>query len=268
MRILDQLEEALIRNQTSNQEAVRVHIKLDTGMHRLGFQEDEIDELIKRLTSQNSKIAIVSIFSHLAASEDPAQDEFTREQIRHFDAMSSRIISATGYPALRHILNSAGISRFTEAQFDMVRLGIGLYGVGTNEEEQLRMRNVSSLRTVVIQQKSIKKNETIGYNRKGKAGQECNIAVIPIGYADGLDRRLGNGVGKVFIGGKAAAIIGNVCMDLCMADVTGMSVKEGDVVTIFGDEHPVTELAKAIGTIPYEVMTGISGRVKRIYYHE
>jgi len=182
--------------------------------------------------------------------------------------MSSRIITAIGYPALRHILNSAGISRFPEAQYDMVRPGIGLYGIGANDEEQQKMSNVSSLRTIIIQLKNIKKGETIGYNRKGKAGEDCMIAVIPIGYADGLNRRLGNGIGKVYINGKAAPIIGNVCMDLIMADVSGMQLKEGDEVVIFDDEHPITELAIATGTIPYEVMTGISRRVKRIYFHE
>ncbi len=295
LNILSKLEEAVKRNQTSGQEAIRVHIKLDTGMHRLGFQEEEVDELMAHLqksenessevaklrsskigssevaklrSSEIKGIQVVSIFSHLAASEDPEEDGFTREQIRRFDAMSSRITAALGYPVHRHILNSAGISRFNEAQFDMVRLGIGLYGVGANDGEQQMMRNVSSLRTIVIQQKKIKKGETIGYNRRGIAKQDSVIAVIPIGYADGMDRRLGNGKGLVYIDGKASPIIGNVCMDLCMADVTGMKISEGDVVVIFDDAHPVMEIAKAAGTIPYEIMTGISGRVKRVYYHE
>ncbi len=270
LHILDQLEETVKRNQTSNQEAIRVHIKLDTGMHRLGFQEEELKKLIGRLTNSSdaSRISVVSVFSHLAASEDPSEDDFTTKQIALFESMSSSIIKALGYPVLRHILNSAGISRFPEARFDMVRLGIGLYGVGATVEEQLKMRNVSTLRTIVIQLKYIKQGETIGYGRKGRAVKDCVIAVIPIGYADGLNRRLGNGAGKVYIDGKAAAVIGNVCMDLCMADVTGMSVKEGDEVVIFNDAHPLTELATTAGTIPYEVMTGISGRVKRIYYHE
>jgi len=294
LNILSQLEEAVKRNQASGQEAIRVHIKLDTGMHRLGFQEDEIDGLIAHLTgsevarwrgsekegskirnsekrkakSEIIEIQVVSIFSHLASSEDPAEDNFTREQIVRFEAMSSRIITALGYPVLRHILNSAGISRLSEAHFDLVRLGIGLYGVGANEGEQQKLRNVSSLRTIIIQHKKIKKGETIGYNRKGKAKTDSIIAVIPIGYADGLDRRLGNGKGKVFIGGKSVPIIGNVCMDLCMVDVTGMETNEGDEVVIFDDLHPVMEIAKAAGTIPYEIMTGISRRVKRVYYHE
>ena len=273
MHILDLLEEAVRRNLTSNQEAVRIHIKLDTGMHRLGFREDELDGLIAKMQANDtlrfsSGIRVVSVFSHLAASEDPSEDEFTNQQIQLFDTMSTRIISVLGYPVLRHILNSAGISRFPEARFDMVRPGIGLYGIGANGEEQLKMRNVSSLRTIVIQLKKIKKGETIGYGRKGKAKTDSLIAVIPIGYADGLNRRMGNGAGRVYIDGKAAPIIGNICMDLCMADVTGMNVKEGGEVVIFGDSHPVTELAKITGTIPYEVMTGISRRVKRIYYHE
>jgi alanine racemase len=247
-------------------------------MHRLGFQEDEIDELITRLMGMedasarsahpSSRISVVSVFSHLAASEDPSQDEFTLKQISAFERMSNRLISAIGYPVLRHILNSAGISRFAEARFDMVRLGIGLYGLGANDGEQQRMRNVSSLRTVVIQLKKIKKGETIGYGRKGRAKKNSLVAVVPIGYADGLNRRLGNGAGNVYISGKAAPVIGNVCMDLCMIDVTGLDVKEGDEVVIFDDAHTVTDLAKATGTIAYEVMTGISGRVKRIYYHE
>jgi len=288
MRILRQLEEAVKRNQVSNQEAVRVHIKLDTGMHRLGFQENELGELIEkvgriqdagnkmqdknhpetRIPHPGSAFSVVSIFSHLAASEDANEDDFTRSQIKAFDSMSSRIIKALGYPVLRHILNSAGISRFPEAQFDMVRLGIGLYGVGANAEEQLKMRNVSTLRTIVIQLKNIRKGESIGYNRRGRAEKDLQIAVIPIGYADGLDRRLGNGAGKVYLEGKSAPIIGNVCMDLTMIDVSGMQVNEGDEVVIFNDAHPVAEMAKAAGTIAYEVMTGISRRVKRIYYHE
>ena len=270
LHILELLEETVKRNQTSNQESVRVHLKLDTGMHRLGFQKDDMDELIMKMQTESlhSAITVVSIFSHLAASENPAQDAFTRKQIRLFDTMSSRLISAIGYQVPRHILNSAGISRFTDAQFDMVRLGIGLYGVGMNDEETQKMRNVSTLRTIIIQLKRIQKGETIGYGRKGKVRVDSLIAVIPVGYADGLNRRLGNGAGKVFISGNPAPIIGNICMDLTMVDVTGMNVKEGDEVEIFGDSHPVTELAQAVGTIPYEVMTGISGRVKRIYYYE
>lgn len=296
LRTLSLLREVVRRNQTSGQEAVRIHIKLDTGMHRLGFQRVELDGLISFLTGgeaagseramsgskaakrRNGEMAgdamleagirVVSVFSHLAASEDPSEDEFTRKQIEEFDSMSTLISEALGYPVLRHILNSAGISRFPEARFDMVRLGIGLYGVGCDASEQKKLRNVSTLRTIIVQLKSIHKGETIGYNRRAKLAEESLIAVIPIGYADGLDRRLGNGRGKVYINGQPAPFIGNICMDLCMVDVTGLSVNEGDEVVIFDDAHPVTELSEITGTIPYEVMTGISGRVKRIYFHE
>jgi len=339
-RILDLLLDAIGRNETAIQDEVKIHIKLDSGMHRLGFQSFEIDGLIARLHG-NRGLHVRSVFSHLAASEDPAEDEFTRQQIRDFREMSDRILNALTYPVMRHILNSAGIGRFPGAQFDMVRLGIGLYGVGSNPEEQSMLRNVSTLRSVVTQVKHIRAGETIGYNRSGKADSDCFIAIIPVGYADGLDRRLGNGRGVVYIHGRPARIIGNVCMDLTMAEVGGENVdrgpwavdrggrekgegriengklkienevinqsinhsvnqsinspspvtrhasrvtphegslsdtdeggivvREGDEVIIFGDEHPVAELAARIGTIPYEVLTGISRRVKRVYFYE
>jgi alanine racemase len=291
LHILSLLEEAIARNQTSIQQEVRIHIKLDTGMHRLGFTGDEVASLVDRLL-RNPALHVQSVFSHLAASEDPKEDDFTRTQIQRFNEMSSRITQVLDYPVLLHMLNSAGISRFPEARFDMVRLGIGLYGVGCNEEEQALLRNVSTLKTVVTQIKHIPKGETIGYNRMGKAERDTVIAIIPVGYADGLDRRLGNGTGHLYIHGEPAPIIGNVCMDLTMVDVTDFDptpgpspkreggvtrhpspvintqIREGDEVLLFGDIHPVTELAAEIGTIPYEVLTGISRRVKRIYYYE
>jgi Alr-MurF fusion protein len=270
LHILNLLEEAIVRNQTSIQQEVRIHIKLDTGMHRLGFAGGELEPLIERL-KLNPDLHVQSVFSHLAASEDPAEDDFTRRQIRFFTEMSSRITRVLDYSVLLHILNSAGISRFPEAQFGMVRLGIGLYGVGTCPEEQSFLRNVSTLKSVITQVKQIPEGETIGYNRKGKAEKDTVIAIVPVGYADGLNRRLGNGHGKLYINGKPAPIIGNICMDLTMIDVSDHEfspIREGDEVIIFGDLHPVTELAKEIGTIPYEVLTGISRRVKRIYYYE
>jgi alanine racemase len=253
-------------------------------MHRLGFAEEELAPLIEHL-SNNPGLRVQSVFSHLAASEDPAEDEFTLKQISRFTEMSSRITSALSYPVLLHILNSAGITRFPQAHFDMVRLGIGLYGVGSSAAEQALLRNVSTLKSVVTQVKCIPAGDTIGYNRKGKAEQDTLIAIIPVGYADGLNRRLGNGRGNLYIHGIPAPIIGNICMDLTMLDITrhaspvtrhaspvashdNPEVREGDEVIIFGDQHPVTELAKEIGTIPYEVLTGISRRVKRIYYYE
>ncbi len=306
IHILTLLEEAIARNQTSIQQEVRIHIKLDTGMHRLGFTASELDDLLVRL-KQNPDLRVQSVFSHLAASEDAAEDDFTRSQIGQFISLSARITGMLDYPVLRHVLNSAGIQRFPEAQFDMVRLGIGLYGVGANREEQSRLRNVSTLKSVITQVKQIRAGETIGYNRKGRAEKDSVIAIVPVGYADGLNRRLGNGRGRLYINGKPAPIIGNICMDLTMIDVTGFcsatdspasrvpcpeenspasrvprpeenspasrvprpdSIQEGTGVVIFDDTHPVTELAEAIGTIPYEVLTGISRRVKRIYYYE
>ncbi len=275
-RILRLLEEAIARNQTSGQEAIRIHIKLDTGMHRLGFTEDDLDELIHGLHDKPG-IHIQSVFSHLAASEDPSEEVFTRKQIWVFHEMSRKITSQFGYPIIRHILNSAGISRFPDAQMDMVRLGIGLYGIGMDEEEQSQLRNVSTLKSVITQIKHIAAGDTIGYNRMGKAVKDKVIAIVPIGYADGLNRRLGNGRGSLYIHGEPAPIIGNICMDLTMIDITDLtssvtpqpvSVREGDEVIIFGEKHPVTELSRQLDTIPYEILTGISRRVKRIYYYE
>jgi len=283
-RILHLLENAIERNHTSIQEDIRIHIKLDTGMHRLGFMEPELDDLLIFL-SRNPHIHVQSIFSHLAASEDPMEDEFTREQIKRFRKTSRKISQKLDYPVLLHILNSAGITRFPEAQLDMVRLGIGLYGVGSSGEEKIRLRNVSTLKSVITQVKKIPAGETIGYNRMGKSDKERFIAIVPIGYADGLDRRLGNGKGNVYVQGQPALIIGNICMDLIMIDITGISVpprltpggeisrietgvREGDEVIIFSDNHPIEELADRIGTIPYEVLTSLSRRVKRVYFHE
>ncbi|HNW75771.1 MAG TPA: bifunctional UDP-N-acetylmuramoyl-tripeptide:D-alanyl-D-alanine ligase/alanine racemase [Bacteroidales bacterium] len=272
IHILELIEKAIDRNQTALQDEVQIHIKLDTGMHRLGFNERDLDELGAHLQA-NPRLHVRSVFSHLAASEDPAEDEFTRRQIALFNTMSKKITQYVQYPFIRHILNSAGISRFPEAQLDMVRIGIGLYGVGFDEAEGAALRNVSTLKTVVTQVRWIPKGDTVGYNRKGVADTDKVIAVVPIGYADGLDRRLGNGHGKFYIGGKAAPVIGNICMDLVMLDVTelvnqGMDIREGEEAVLFSDEHPVTELAKLTGTIPYEILTSISPRVKRIYFHE
>ncbi|MCX6304424.1 MAG: bifunctional UDP-N-acetylmuramoyl-tripeptide:D-alanyl-D-alanine ligase/alanine racemase [Bacteroidetes bacterium] len=288
LHILTLLEEAVVRNQTSIQQEVRIHLKLDTGMHRLGFVTEELEPLIERL-KRNPSLRVQSVFSHLAASEDPEEDDFTRFQIRLFGEMSTRITAVLDYPVLRHMLNSAGITRFPEAQFDMVRLGIGLYGVGSSAAEQLMLRNVSTLKSVITQIKNIPAGETIGYNRKGHTVKDTVIAIVPIGYADGLNRRLGNGNGKLYIHGMPAPVIGNICMDLTMVDISELYrqddsysqivnrkssivnpsvIHEGDEVIIFGDQHPVAELAREIGTIPYEVLTGISRRVKRIYYYE
>ncbi|MCK9219247.1 MAG: bifunctional UDP-N-acetylmuramoyl-tripeptide:D-alanyl-D-alanine ligase/alanine racemase [Bacteroidales bacterium] len=272
LHILHLLEEAIARNVTSIQQEVRIHIKLDTGMHRLGFVEEELDTLIEQI-QKNPDFRVQSVFSHLAASEDPDEDEFTRLQISRFEFLSQKVARSLNYPILRHICNSAGICRFPDAHFNMVRLGIGLYGIGNTLEEQSQLQQVSSLKTVITQIKHIPAGDTIGYNRKGKAEKNMIIAIVPIGYADGLDRRLGNGVGKLYIQGKPAPIVGNICMDLTMIDITDFSnlsidITEGTEVIIFNTQHPITELSQAMGTIPYEVLTGISRRVKRIYYYE
>jgi len=246
---------------------VYIHLKMDTGMHRLGFLESDLPELIRVLKTQK-RIKVRSVFSHLAGSEDPSLDEFTHSQITKFTTMSEDLTKALKYPVLRHILNSAGISRFPEAQFDMVRIGIGLYGVGFDENEQKHLQNVSTLKSTISQIKTISPNETVGYNRKFKAENTTKIGVIAIGYADGLSRKLGNGNGSIWVNGHQAPIIGSVCMDMCMVDLTGISAQEGDVVEIFGNNISISEIAKKCDTIPYEILTSISRRVKRVYYQE
>ncbi|MFC2152723.1 bifunctional UDP-N-acetylmuramoyl-tripeptide:D-alanyl-D-alanine ligase/alanine racemase [Bacteroidota bacterium] len=242
-----------------------VHIKLDTGMNRLGFLRNEIPKLIKELKdSENIKVA--SIFSHLAASDDDIHDRFTKKQIALFDALSKEICSSFNYKIIRHISNSAGIERFPKAQFEMVRLGIGLYGISTINQDQLA--TVSTLKSTVIQVKQVPKDETIGYNRKAKAEKDITIAVVPVGYADGLNRKLSNGKGKLYINGFFVPIVGNICMDMCMVDITNCNIHEGDEVIIFGQEQSVIELANLLDTIPYEIFTSVSSRVKRVYYQE
>jgi alanine racemase len=261
-RTLDLFYSAVKRNQEI---AYPVHIKIESGMHRLGFMEYETGELCDKLKNLKN-IRIVTVFSHLAATDEPVHDKFTREQIARFDKTSKKLEQSIGYKPLRHILNSSGIERFPEAQYDMVRLGIGLYGSSAANQDKLQ--NVSSLKSTISQVKKVKADETVGYGRMGKAKKEITIGVIPIGYADGLDRKLGNGNGKFLIGKKFVRIIGNVCMDMCMVDISGLDVNEGEEVIIFGDDYPISELAKQLNTIPYEILTSISGRVKRIYFHD
>jgi alanine racemase len=244
-----------------------IHIEIETGMHRLGFEPGQVEELITELKKLKN-IRVASIFSHLAASEAAEHDEYTHQQIRIFDEQSSKIVKAFDYKILRHILNSGGISRHTESQFDMVRLGIGLYGIDNSGLKE-KLEVVSTLKTSVSQIKHLVEGDTIGYGRVGKAMRPTTIATVGIGYADGLDRRLSNGAGSMMIKGKAAPIIGNVCMDMTMLDITDMpEVREGDEVVIFGAAPAIEAVAKQAGTIPYELLTGVSGRVKRIYFQE
>ncbi len=242
-----------------------VHIKIDTGMNRLGFKEEsDIDALIGELTDCN-QVRIKTVFSHLAAADDPEMDAFTWQQIKSFEDISERILKVFPYHIDRHILNSAGIERFPEKQFDMVRLGIGLYGISLT---QLPLQSISTFRSTVSQIKKVNPGETVGYNRMGKIADRRDIAIVPVGYADGLDRRLGNGTGQAFIKGQRVPVVGNICMDMLMLDVTGLNVVAGDSVEFFGNNIPVSEMAEKTGTIPYEILTGVSQRVKRVYMYE
>lgn len=242
-----------------------VHIKIDSGMHRLGFMPEEMDELTDLLTAQTA-LKVRSVFSHLAGSDSEAHSDYTLNQIDRFSNCANRIESAVGYKVLHHILNTAGIFRFPEHQKDMVRLGIGLYGVSSSGEEGLR--NVSTLKTTILQIKNIKAGETIGYGRKWTLTRDSRIGTIPIGYADGLDRHLSNGIGEVVVNGKRARIVGNICMDITMIDLTDIEAQEGDTAIIFGEELSVSEIAEKLGTIPYEIITSVATRVKRVYYRE
>ena len=242
-----------------------IHIKLDTGMHRLGFAPSEVPELIHRLKRQSAVIPR-SVFSHLVGSDSTQFDAFTRRQIETFEQATEELQSAFPHKILRHICNTAGIARYPGAQFDMVRLGVGLYGVDPFANRMLH--NVSTLKTTILQIRDVPQEETVGYSRKGRLDRDSRIAAIPIGYADGLNRHLGNGRAWCLVNGRRAPYVGNICMDVCMIDVTDIDCKEGDKVIIFGEGLPVTELAEILDTIPYEILTSVSTRVKRVYYQD
>ena len=242
-----------------------VHIKLDTGMHRLGFQPTDLPELIAFLR-QSPYLKVQSAFSHLAGSDEARFDDFTRSQIARFKTMTEELATGIGYRFLRHILNSAGIERFPEAQFDMVRLGIGLHGISAAGATSLKP--VVTLKSTLLQIKEIASGESVGYSRRFMAGRPTRYGVVPIGYADGWRRALGNGRGYVTVRGQRAPIIGNICMDMCTVDLTGLVAEEGDTVVLMGEHPSVTEIADMLQTIPYEVLTDIAPRVKRVYYQE
>lgn len=242
-----------------------IHLKVDTGMHRLGFLPGQLPGLLAFLGSAPG-LKVASVFSHFAASDDPRHDAFTREQLQAFTQACATLEAGLGHSFLRHISNSAAVARFPEAQLDMVRLGIGLYGVSPDAGIQERLQQVSTFRSVVSQVKHVGKGGTVGYDRAWKAREPREVAVVPVGYADGLHRRLGNGRGHLLVGGRAVPLVGNISMDMCTVDVTGLGVSPGDEVIVFGPERPVTELAREMGTIPYEVLTSVSQRVKRVYY--
>ncbi|MEN9336409.1 MAG: hypothetical protein RLZZ500_1396 [Bacteroidota bacterium] len=244
-----------------------IHIKLDTGMHRLGFMEDDIPQLIARL-QQTQAVEVKSILSHLAASDNMTFVDFTLDQIKLYKFLSEQLMTALNIQPIRHILNTSGISNFGQAQFDMVRLGIGLYGVSNDEDEQKLLEQVATLKSIISQIRVIEPGESVGYSRRFMAERLTRVATVPIGYADGISRHWGNGNGYVTIKNKKAPILGSVCMDMLMVDVTDIDCKEGNEVIIFGKDPSVMHMAKVLGTIPYEIMTSISQRVKRIFYRE
>jgi len=242
-----------------------IHLKIDTGMHRLGFLPEQIEQLTNTLKEQKG-LKANSIFSHLSASESWVFDDFTHKQINSFKTSAEVIEKELKYEISKHILNSAGIERFKDYEWEMARLGIGLYGVSPSGLKGLK--NVSTLKSTILQIKNISKKETVGYGRKEQLDHDARIATIRFGYADGLDRQFGNRKGKVLINGEVAPIVGNICMDLTMVDVTNIKAEEGDIAVLFGERLPVTELADSIGTIPYEILTSVSPRVKRVYVKE
>jgi alanine racemase len=244
-----------------------IHLKFDTGMHRLGFEEKDMEELIS-LLKNNSQIKVQSVFSHLSASDNPNFDDFTNEQIEKFKTICEKIEKAIRYPFLKHICNSGGVTRFKHAHFDMVRIGIGMHGIGVTDAEQKTLENVGTLKTRISQIKEVKEGESVGYNRGGKAEKNIRIATIPIGYADGFGRALGNGKFSLVINGKECKTIGSICMDMCMVDISEVNCKEGDEVIVFENISRLKKMAAAMGTITYEVLTGVSGRVKRVYVWE
>ena len=245
------------------QQKYPIHIKVETGMHRLGFKEHEIDELVENLKKYNVKVA--SIFSHLSSADVPEEDDYTMEQIHTFQRVSSKISEALGYQPIRHILNTAGITYYSDYQFEMVRIGIGMVGISANPEVKKQIQSAVTFKTVISQISEVKQGDSIGYNRKYKAEKDTRIATIPVGYADGIPRLIGNKKGFVGIHNQKVSIVGNICMDMLMVDLQNIKAKEGDEVIIFNGNPTLEEFSGYCQTIPYEVLTSISRRVKRIY---
>lgn len=258
------LKTVITAAETKGLESIPIHVKIDSGMHRLGFYKEDIPWLLDRLTHQKA-VRVASVFSHLAGSDEAQFDDFTLQQIRYFDSCAEELKAGLNYPVLKHICNSAGIERFSDFQFDMCRLGIGLYGFSFTGA---KLRNVCTLETTILSVKTVKAGETIGYGRHTKLAEDRVIAVIPIGYADGFDRRFSNYGGEVWVRGKRCPVVGNVCMDQAMVDVTGTDARPGDVVEVFGEHMPLQELADKLGTITYEILTSVSRRVQRVYFYE
>ena len=259
------LDEIIRVAEAKGLEQLPVHIKIDSGMHRLGFYLEDMPALIERLQAQKA-VRVASIFSHLAGSDEAQFDAFTHEQAAYFQSCASRLIASLPYRPLLHICNTAGIERFPEYHFDMCRLGIGMYGFSFLSPNSLR--NVCTLKTTILSIKTVPAGSTIGYGRHTTLNEDRQIAVIPIGYADGFDRRFSNYGGEVLVRGKRCPVVGNVCMDQAMIDVTGADARVGDYAIIFGDKLPIQELADKLNTISYEVLTSISRRVQRVYFYE
>ena len=273
------LENIIAAAESKGLEEIPIHIKIDSGMHRLGFYREDIETLANRLKGQKA-VKVASIFSHLAGSDEEQFDAFTHEQATYFQSCASRLIASLPYRPLLHICNTAGIERFPEYHFDMCRLGIGMYGFSFLPDTRYpisdtrypisdtRLKNVCTLKTTILSIKTVKAGETIGYGRHTTLSEDRLIAVIPIGYADGFDRRFSNYGGEVIVRGKRCPVVGNVCMDQAMIDITATDAQVGDTAEVFGDNLPIAELANKLGTIPYEVLTSISHRVQRVYFHE
>lgn len=264
---LDLLYEFLDYFSDADEHTPGIHIKLETGMNRLGFTSDEVDKLTQVL-KLNKQLKVKSIFSHLAGSENPVHQDYTRKQGKLFEQMAQKIMDALWYTPMLHLVNTGGISRYAEFHFDMVRLGVGLYGYDPTELEQDKLAPASTLKSNISQIKKLKKGETVGYGRRGKADSDMKIAIVPIGYADGYLRSFGNGTGKMLVNGKLVPTIGNICMDMTMLDLTNVDAKVEDEVIIFGIRPSVKDLADAINTIPYEIMTNVGERVRRVFHSE
>jgi len=246
-----------------NQSNYPVHIKFNTGLNRLGFWENDVDYVVSKIQSSKA-VKVKSIFSHLAASEDLNENEFTNNQILSFEAISENFIKKTGFRPLLHICNTSGVLNYSKAHLDMVRSGIGLYGFGNSEKEDMHFRPIATLKSVISQIHKIEPGESVGYNRAYISDSFLQTATIPIGHADGIGRQYGNGKGFITINGAKAPIIGNVCMDMIMVNVTGIDCKEGDEVIVFGKHPTATEFSETANTISYEIITAISQRIKRI----
>lgn len=260
---LNILKQFIAFAEKENQKDYPIHIKFNTGLNRLGFSEKDIEEIIQTL-SKTKSVKVKSIFSHLAASEDFSEAAFTLSQIEKFKNASELLIQKLGYTPLRHTVNTSGILNYPEAQFDMVRSGIGLYGFGNDPKFDALFRPIGTLKTIISQIHEVKKGESLGYNRAFMATQDTKTATLPLGHADGISRIYGNGKGWVTIQGKKAPIVGNVCMDMIMVDVTQIDCKEGDEVCVFGTIKSANEMATHAGTISYELITSVSQRVKRV----